>query len=78
MDTWLICLVVILPILFGIIAAFIGYKLAASKIKNKLKQKPPFNRNQIRAIFRSIGIPISESNVASFENAYKNAMEENK
>jgi uncharacterized protein YneF (UPF0154 family) len=61
------------PIIICIVSAVIGYILATKKIKKIIKTKPFLNKKQIREIFMSIGIPLSENNINTMENEFKKA-----
>jgi uncharacterized protein YneF (UPF0154 family) len=43
-----------------------------------MKETPFLNRRQIKAIFKSMGLQISEQNVNQMENSMKNSMEGHK
>ncbi|MDR2653715.1 MAG: YneF family protein [Mycoplasmataceae bacterium] len=75
MNTMEILLIIFVPLVFAVIGAIISYKVTSKRIKKNMQKKPPFNRNQIREIFKAMGHPISEQNVIAYENSFKNSLE---
>ncbi|MDR0857164.1 MAG: YneF family protein [Mycoplasmataceae bacterium] len=54
-----------------IMGAFIGYRWAASAFKKQLKNNPPINEQQIRAMYAQMGRKPSESQIRQIMNSYK-------
>ncbi|MDR2636597.1 MAG: YneF family protein [Mycoplasmataceae bacterium] len=75
MPIWL---EVFIPLMSLLLSGFIGYKVGTWKLKKKMKETPFLNRRQIKAIFKSMGLQISEQNVNQMENSMKNSMEGHK
>jgi uncharacterized protein YneF (UPF0154 family) len=69
---------VCLPIVVAVIGAIVGYKIGTRKIKKVAKTKPFLNRRQIKAIFKSIGMQISEQNVNQMEKSMQKHLEDKK
>jgi len=74
-PTWV---VIVVPIVLVIIGALIGYKLAMNKFKKNIKEKPYMNRRQIKAIFKIMGLQVSEQDINRMEQSFKKAGEGNK
>jgi len=74
-PTWV---VIVVPIALVIISAFIGFKCANMHFKKQLKKKPYMNRRQIKAIFKVMGIQISEAYVNMMEQNFKKTLEDKK
>jgi uncharacterized protein YneF (UPF0154 family) len=71
--TWL---AIFIPIVLFIISAIVGYKLCSRKLKKSVKEKPLFNRKQIKAIFQTMGVQISEQNINQMMNSMTKNLEE--
>jgi len=72
MPIWV---VIVVPIVLVILGAFIGYKIAMSKFKKSIKDKPFMNRRQIKAIFKIMGLQVSERDINMMEQSFKKAGE---
>jgi len=72
MPIWV---VIVIPIVLVIVGAFIGYKIAMNKFKKSIKEKPFMNRRQIKAIFKIMGLQVSERDINMMEQSFKKAGE---
>jgi len=72
MPIWV---VIVVPILLVIVGAFIGFKIASSKFKKSIREKPFMNRRQIKAIFKIMGLQVSERDINMMEKSFKKAGE---
>ncbi|WP_338973113.1 YneF family protein [Spiroplasma endosymbiont of Panorpa germanica] len=63
--------VLILIILALVIGGFIGFLITKKIVKKQLKENPPINEAQIRAMYMSMGRKPSESDIKRTMNAVK-------
>ena len=62
-----------------IFAAFIGgFLLARKLISKQIEENPPFSREQIKAMYSSMGVTPSEARINQTMNAIKRAGQNNK
>uniref|UniRef100_UPI000A932D0D YneF family protein n=1 Tax=Metamycoplasma spumans TaxID=92406 RepID=UPI000A932D0D len=70
---WAIALLVILPILFGALGAFLGIWITQKKFKKQLKENPPITEKMIRVMFQQMGRKASEAQIKQVMRSMKNA-----
>ncbi|ENY68885.1 Hypothetical protein MAU_2510 [Metamycoplasma auris 15026] len=73
MPTWGIVLLVILPLLFAAISAFVTLYIAKKKFEKQLKENPPINEKMIRVMFQQMGRKASEAQIRQVMRSMKNA-----
>ncbi|PZW01565.1 YneF family protein [Metamycoplasma auris] len=73
MPTWGIVLLVILPLLFAAISAFVTLYIAKKKFEKQLRENPPINEKMIRVMFQQMGRKASEAQIRQVMRSMKNA-----
>ncbi len=73
MPSWGIVLLILLPIIFTLVGAAIGFVVTRKLIKKELKKNPPINEKMIRAMFLSMGRKPSEAQIKSVMRSMKAA-----
>ncbi|AKX34145.1 hypothetical protein SLITO_v1c04940 [Spiroplasma litorale] len=61
----------IIAIVSAVIGGIIGFIITRKVIQKQLKDNPPINENQIRAMYRSMGRKPSEADIKKTMNAVK-------
>ncbi|ASP28266.1 hypothetical protein SCORR_v1c04940 [Spiroplasma corruscae] len=61
----------IIAIVSAIVGGIIGFIITRKVIQKQLKDNPPINENQIRAMYRSMGRKPSEADIKKTMNAVK-------
>ncbi|AKU79740.1 YneF family protein [Spiroplasma turonicum] len=61
----------IIAIVAAIIGGILGFIITRKVIQKQLKDNPPINENQIRAMYRSMGRKPSEADIKKTMNAVK-------
>lgn len=72
----MVYVVIFVPIILLIVSIIVGWKMANKRIKKHIREKPYLNKKQIRAIFRAMGVQVSEQQVNQMENTFKKAGED--
>ena len=70
MAWWQCLLWCILALVVGAVAGFFG---ARAFFKKQLKENPPINEKQIRAMFMQMGVKPSEAKIRAVMNSMNNA-----
>ena len=71
MITWWACLLwCLLAVIVGAVAGFFG---ARAFFKKQIRENPPINEKQIRAMFMSMGVKPSEAKIRAVMNSMKNS-----
>ncbi|QEH61862.1 hypothetical protein SCHIN_v1c06650 [Spiroplasma chinense] len=68
MEWWGVLLIAIAA---AIVGGIIGFIITRRVIQKQLKDNPPINENQIRAMYRSMGRKPSEADIKKTMNAVK-------
>lgn len=62
----------LIAIATAVVGGILGFVITRKKIQKQLKDNPPINENQIRAMYRSMGRKPSEADIKKTMNAVKN------
>lgn len=71
MPSWGVALCVILPIAFLIIGFLLGFYIAQKMFKKQMRENPPINEDQIRAMYAQMGRKPSEQQVKQIMGMFK-------
>lgn len=71
MKDWGIALCVILPIVCLVIGLLLGFYIAQKIFKKQLRENPPINEEQIRAMYSQMGRKPSEQQVKQIMGMFK-------
>lgn len=72
---WALVLIILGCLIGGVVA---GFFIARSIITKQIKENPPFNRDMIKAMYKSMGRSASESQINATMRAIEQAQKKSK
>ncbi|MDR3330077.1 MAG: YneF family protein [Mycoplasmataceae bacterium] len=72
LPTWVLPVVIIVPIVTLIIGGLLGFYIATKVFKKQMRENPPITADQIRAMYAQMGRKPSEQQIQQIMNMMKN------